>query len=91
MIEGKKQMKILTLVLITLSLIACGEIDEDNDTCNVFDANYSHTITRCNDRIVAVEILCDYRGIHDRDMCVTADQLPELAGNCGHFNQCWRE
>ena len=92
-------MKKPILALITLSLFACGEvIDESIEDCNVYDASYSHTITYCglddegSDRtIVNVEVLCDYRGVHERENCTTADLLPELTSDCGHFNQCWRD
>jgi len=88
----------LILALITLALIACGDIDESTEqTCNVYDTNYSHTVTYCglesdDDRhIVNVAVICDYRGQMDREDCDPADQLPELTDDCGHFNQCWRD
>lgn len=88
----------LILALITLALIACGDIDESTEqTCNVFDTSYSHTVTYCGlesddeRHIVNVSILCDYTRQTDRGDCDPADQLPELSSDCGHFNQCWRD
>ena len=88
----------LILALITLALIACGDTDESTEqTGNVFDTNYSHTVTSCGlesddeRHIVNVSILCDYTRQTDRGDCDPADQLPELSSDCGHFNQCWRD
>ena len=71
----------LILALITLALIACGDIDESTEqTCNVFDTNYSHTVTYCGlesddeRHIVNVSILCDYTRQTDRGDCDPADQ-----------------
>mgnify|MGYP001187219989 FL=1 len=80
----------LVLALTALSLFACGEV-EDSDTCNVYDENYSHTVIYCNDEVVHADIFCDDSGVHERDMCVGADQLPDIPfDNCENVNKCWR-
>ena len=96
MIEGKKQMKKLVLALITLSLVACGDVTEEN--CSIYDSNYSHTVVRCGlsieDKepvVVAADIICDPSRTHERDMCIPFSDMAELAPDCGHFNKCWKE
>ena len=95
MIEGKKQMTKLILALITLSLFACGEIEEENlGPCAVFQDNYSHTITYCEDEIVSVDVLCDYSGIIEREYCAPSDQQSTFCReecDCKYVNKCWRD
>ena len=89
-------MKKLVLALITLSLIACGDVTEED--CSIYDSNYSHTTVRCGlslkngePVVVAADIICDPSRTYERDMCIPFHQMPELAPDCGHFNVCWRD
>ena len=94
MIEGKKQMKKLILALITLSLFACGEIEEENlGPCAVFQENYSHTVTYCEGEVVSVDVLCDYRRQIDRgEFCAPSNQQSQFCVDecdCKYVNKCW--
>ena len=88
-------MKKLILALIALAFIGCGEIEEEgHGPCALFQENYSHTVTYCEDEIISVDILCDYSSNIERVNCVPSDQPSAFCRDecdCKYVNKCWRD
>ena len=76
----------LVLALITLSLIACGDITDSD--CSIDKENYSHTVLQCGLDIEGAEQFCDPNGEHERDMCIPYYDMSKDTG-CHTVDKCW--